>query len=373
MPNGTRIGAGGIDAPSAVGTPTTTRTCMTTSALSREEFDALAVVAKARRNLLFQTFNGTRLSFGKRGYASGNAFGTGVAIYEFQQMIKDKVTEAAIPKITAAAEKFVADAADVEGFHEIVAALGSEAAGELCKEILPIIGIFYSAKKWAEISAQVIGDTHMRYKMVAGDYRSGFRSGTPQAAVDSVQHIIETQLLIGGIDWANQSVGLATKFAGLSLDMGVASTMGPGIAGFIADFVLKLTVIGMDIKEMRAGNRWLQTPSSLSIEVFRDCPILGCYLLISADTSSVANLFVADIGLPGWMRQLETMQESKIAPTVRHARKLVERSNLQLEGLTAAAQPAKTHVKKDFFVTSKSKVARMMTEVRGHFGQGNAA
>ncbi|AVQ07160.1 TPA: hypothetical protein HH295_02195 [Xanthomonas vasicola pv. zeae] len=57
---------------------------MTTSALSREEFDALAVVAKARRNLLFQTFKGTRLSVGKRGYASGNASGTGVAIYEFK-------------------------------------------------------------------------------------------------------------------------------------------------------------------------------------------------------------------------------------------------------------------------------------------------
>ncbi|MBV7291719.1 hypothetical protein, partial [Xanthomonas vasicola] len=43
-----------------------------------------SVVAKARRNLLFQTFNGTGLSVGKRGYASGNAFGTGVAIYEFK-------------------------------------------------------------------------------------------------------------------------------------------------------------------------------------------------------------------------------------------------------------------------------------------------
>jgi|GEM_PF-4538516 len=62
----------------------TARTCMPTSTLSREQFDALAVVAKARRNLLFQTCNGTRLSVGKRGYASGNALGTGVAIYEFK-------------------------------------------------------------------------------------------------------------------------------------------------------------------------------------------------------------------------------------------------------------------------------------------------
>ncbi|WP_235429027.1 hypothetical protein [Xanthomonas oryzae] len=84
LPNGMRIGAGGVDAPSAVGTPNTTRTCMPTSTLSREEFDALAVVAKAHRNLLFQTFNGTRLSVGKRGYASGNAFGSAVAIYEFK-------------------------------------------------------------------------------------------------------------------------------------------------------------------------------------------------------------------------------------------------------------------------------------------------
>ncbi|ALN57929.1 MULTISPECIES: hypothetical protein [Lysobacter] len=328
------------------------------SNLSREEFLALNAIAKSRRELMFQTFNGTQLKFGKFSYAKGNWHGMATGIYEFQGMIQEKVTEAMLPKIQEAAQAFAADAAGVGNFNELVAALGQESAGQLLKEIIPWVGLVYTTINWAKASKQVITDAHHLYRIKAGDFRSGFRDGTPQAAVDSVQQIIKRELYVGGIDWANQTVGFGTKVAGVFIDMGTATTLGPGIATFIADWLLKLTVIGMDIKQMKAGNRWLQNPGDLSIKVFEECPILGCYLLISADTSSVANLFVADIGLPNWMTQVEQMYESKIEPTVRYARDLVDRSNLQLEGVSGRAQPAKTHVKKDFFLKSKAKAAK---------------
>lgn len=339
---------------------------MTASNLSREEFQALTLIAKARRELMFQTFNGTQLKFGKTKYLKGNAVGVGSGLYEFQGMIKEKVTEAMLPKIEEASKAFAADVADVGSFNELIAALGQESAGNLLKEIIPWIGLVYTAVNWGKASKKLATDAHHIYRMKAGDFRAGFRDGTPQAAVDSVQQIIKRELYIGGIDWANQTVGFGTKIAGIFADMGTATTLGPGIATFIADWMLKLTVIGMDIKEMKAGNRWLQNPGTMTIQVFQDCPILGCYLLNSADTSSVANFFVADIGLPGWMEQIEAMHDTKIGPTVKYARDLIERSNLQLEGLSGHAQPAKTHVKKDFFL--KAKVKSAMSHVRNHVG-----
>lgn len=331
---------------------------MTNSTLSREEFQALALIAKARRELMFETFKGTQLKFGKSKYLAGNWHGAATGIYEFQQMIKEGVTQAMLPQIQEAAKAFAADVANVGSFNELIAALGQEAAGELLKQIIPVVGVFYTAYNWGKASKQLATDAHHLYRLKAGDFRSGFRDGTPQAAVDSVQQIIKRELYVGSIDWANQTVGFGTKIAGIFADMGTASTLGPGIATFIADWLLKLTVIGMDIKQMKAGNRALQNPSTLSIQVFQECPILGCYLLNSADTSSVANFFVADIGLPGWMSQIEAMHDTKIAPTVRYARELIERSNLQLEGVSGAPHPAKTHVKKDFFLKSKVKAAK---------------
>lgn len=339
---------------------------MTGSTLSRDEFQALALIAKARRELMFETFKGTQLKFGKMKYFTGNATGVGTGIYEFQQMIKEGVTEAMLPKIQEAGKAFAADLAGVGSFNELTAALGQEAAKELLKEILPWIGLVYTAINWAKASKQVVTDAHHLHRLKAGDFRSSFRDGTPQAAVDSVQQIIKRELVTGSIDWASQTVGFGTKIAGIFADAGTASTLGPGIATFIADWILKLVIIGRDIKEMKAGNAALQSPGTLTIQIFQECPILGCYLLNSADTSSVANFFVADIGLPGWMEQIESMQETKIGPTIKYARQLIDRSNLQLEGIAGQAQPAKTHVKKDFFLKAKMKSA--MSHVRNNIG-----
>ena len=141
------------------------------------------------------------------------------------------------------------------------------------------------------------------------------------------------------------------KLAGLFADLGTGTTAGIGMANALAGLGLKLYALGIDMKDMRAGNKRLDTPATLDASIFADCPILGCYLLTCADTSSVANLFIADIGLPGWMDRVEQLKKQKMDPLLKIASKAIDTSHLQLEGLQSNKG---THVKKGFFARIKA-------------------
>jgi hypothetical protein len=116
--------------------------------------------------------------------------------------------------------------------------------------------------------------------------------------------------------------------------------------------------LGVDIKEMRAGNQRLAKPDTLDLTVFEECPLLGCHLLTCADTSSVANFFVADIGLPGWMDRVEQLKKKQMDPMLKLASKDIQNSRLQLEGLSSDKG---THAEKSFFSKIKSRATKLVS------------
>jgi len=167
--------------------------------------------------------------------------------------------------------------------------------------------------------------------------------------------IIKRDLAKHSVKLAQHAGATGAKLAGLFADYGAAATAAIGLANTLASNGLELASLGVDIKDLRAGNKRLAKPDSLDMTVFEDCPILGCYLLTCADTSSVANFFVADIGLPGWMDKVEQMKKNQMDPMLKIATKDIESSRLQLEGLSTNKG---THSKKGFFAGIKSKALR---------------
>ncbi|HYE38478.1 MAG TPA: hypothetical protein VEB23_01020 [Ramlibacter sp.] len=331
-------------------------------ALSREEFLALGEIAKARRSLLVNMFTGTQLKFGIM-----SSLETGKGLLSTGKKLHSNANKLAsggkalakgvpsVPGMQKLVEEFLVECADVNGIGDILTAVTSEALKDLIAEVTPVLGVIASGAKLAKASKAVAEDGYHLYK--CKDYKKGFLRGDPVAAAAAVQNIIQRDLGKHSVQLAQQATATGAKIAGLFADLGTGTTAGIGIANALASLGLQLYGLGLDIKDMRAGNKRLLTPDTLDLTVFEESPILGCYLITCADTSSVANFFVADIGLPGWMDKVEHLKKKQMDPLLKIASKNIHASRLQLEGISANKG---THVKKDFFAKIKSKAVKKL-------------
>ena len=323
------------------------------------DFKALGELSKARRTLLVTMFAGTRLRLGiSRTQTSKTVLTSAKSLSSnAKKLIKagDSAKRVSLPGLKQAVENFIQHCADVDNIHDVIEALGGEIFKELVAEITPIIGVLWSAKNLASATKAVVEDGHNLYKH--SEYREGFRTGDPLAAADAIKTIIQHDLARHSVDLARHATVTGAKIAGLFADLGTATNAVIGIANTLASLGLKLFALGLDIKDMRAGNKRLANPDTLNVTIFAVCPILGCYLLTCADTSSVANFFLADIGMPGWMDKVEKLKREKMDPLINIATKAINSSNLQLDGLQSNKG---TFVKKGFFAEVKSKVMKMI-------------
>lgn len=329
--------------------------------LDRSEFVALGLIAKARRELLQQTFKGTKLKF-----SSTDRVGVAKKLIGSAKKAKSSgsklagpakttaSTVSSIPGVEKAVKEFIVQCADLDGIEDVIEALTSAVLADIIAEVVPVVGVLVSGGKLVKAGKTVVEDGYNLYQ--CRNYRQGFLPGDPVAAADAVKLLIQRDLGKHSVQLAQQTTATGAKIAGLFADMGTGTTAAIGLANALASLGLELFFLGLTIKDMRAGNRRLATPETLDLSVFEDCPILGCYLLTCADTSSVANFFVADIGLPGWMDKVEKVKKTQMDPLLKIARKNINGSRIQLEGLS---QNKATHQSKGFFASIKSKVSKL--------------
>ena len=332
---------------------------MPSSTFRSGELQAFAELSKARRQLVVNMFTGTELKFGKAAIAS-NAKGvlqSGKSLASTAKKVKDGTSmatkAASVPGIKEACESFIKQCADIDDIGDVVAAIGGEAFKELLAEVTPVLGIIFSAGKLAMATKKVVEDGHNLYKHA--ERKGGFRPGDPGAACDAVKTLIQRDLAKHSVDLARQATATGAKIAGACVDLGTGTNAALGTANALAGLGLRLFQLGIDIKDLRAGNARLKKPDSIDHTGFAECPILGCYLLTCADTSSVANLFISGIGLPGWMDKVEKMKKEKMGPLLKVASKAIDSSNLQLDGLQSNQG---TFVKKGFFAQVKAKAVK---------------
>lgn len=333
---------------------------MATTALTREDFVGMGMMARARRDLMVKTFAGTKLKFGSSSAASTtkSLLGSAKKIGSSAKKIaggggSDSGSSGGsnIPGLRSAIEAFLVQCADVSGLDDIIEAITSQVVADIVAEVTPILGVFVSGGKLVKAGKAVVEDGRDLYKF--SSYREGFRSGDPVAAADGIKTIIQRDLAKHSVQLAQQALATGAKIAGIFADMGTATTAGIGLANALASLGLELFTLGLAIKDLRAGNARLKTPETLDLTVFEECPVLGCYLLTCADTSAVANFFIADIGLPGWMDKIEKMKKTQMDPLLKIARKGIASSKIQLEGLS---QNKATHKSQGFFASIKRKL-----------------
>ncbi len=331
------------------------------SQLSMEEFRALSVLARARRDNLVRLFGGTKLVFGTMSKLSAGkdllqggrkAHSSVKKVVEGGKAVKQAVPLGTVRKMC---EEFIASCADLDGIEDVLAAITSEALSELISEMAPWVGLVASGAKVAKAAKTVAEDGRNLWK--SREWSEGFLPGDPLAAADAVRDIIKRDLAMHSVDLGRHTASLGLKIAGVFGDLGTGTTAAVGLANALAGLGLLLFHLGLDIKELRAGNRRLETPATLDLTVFKECPVLGCYLLTCSDTSAVANFFIADIGLPGWQTKIETLKKTKMDPLLKVAAKAIQKSRYQLEGLSSDKG---THMEKSFFSKIKSKAVNKL-------------
>jgi hypothetical protein len=148
------------------------------------------------------------------------------------------------------------------------------------------------------------------------DVRNGFRAfeaipivnvGAPQQALQAVSVLLDRRANDGFTKGTVQAVEATVNAALIGSGAGGVATSAVSLASKIAVLAVIIRRRGIEWREMKAGKTALEAPGKLSPAVFGVCPLLGCYLLTSSDTSAIVLSCMA-VGRPpprGWMDQVE--------------------------------------------------------------------
>lgn len=315
--------------------------------LSDAEFRALGALAKARKDNLAGLFRGTHLAFGRhaRESAAVSLLKKGRAVHKeatsFGARSKDSggVLKAALQASKGSSlgtmkqlgKEFIGICMDCEEFTDVVEALGMEVVEELAGELVPYLTVltsgYKSAKAWRGVYQDATNLYRSRY------WVRGVLPGDPLAAAEAVQVIIQRDLTRHTIDATRETAMLGAKIGSLFVDYGAGVSSAIGLANASMTLALELASIGIDYWEMKAGNKLLEQPGGITLEVFNASPLLGCYLITCSDDSMLANFFVADIGLPGWMDKVEQIKKKQLGPLQKVASQAIQKSRIELVGI----------------------------------------
>ena len=306
------------------------------SALTNADFAGMAAIAKARRDNLQSMFSGATIVYGKTS-AAGTAksiVSAGGKVYSSIKTLTSASSSAASAAsssgLRAKAQQMILDAVGVD-LGDLIDVITNNALEHLIKEMMPYVGIIVSSYKAANAWKAVVDQA--RKDLGWDAYTDFVLPGDPLAACAAVRTILKRNIARDTVQATIQTTAVASKIAGLAGDFGSgATTTVIGLASGLASLAVELTQLGIDIREMRAGNKRLAKPEALDKTIFTECPLVGSYLIAYSPTSMILNFFVADIGLPGWMTRIEQFKTQGLDPIVETAESQISRSRISITG-----------------------------------------
>ncbi|MCX6598685.1 MAG: hypothetical protein NTV70_20225 [Acidobacteria bacterium] len=113
---------------------------------------------------------------------------------------------------------------------------------------------------------------------------------------------------------AQNTLAAGARAAGLVLDPTQASQAIIGAATAIANLTQRIYLINRNCKERRRANEMIVGASArIDASVFGSHPILGCYFLVAAESSTILAFF-GNFGNKGWMDEVEDAVKKHLAP-----------------------------------------------------------
>ncbi len=213
---------------------------------------------------------------------------------------------------------------------------GLQSVATFAANCTPLLGVLGSAAKATKAAYDLISASLAQDDLASR--RQVIRPGDPRAALDALNTLMDREVERAGESLAINATATLAKAGTLLLDGGVISGPALGAAQSLAELMLLIGEIAYDYREASEANAILLEMSKnakpFDVELFRRCPIVACYYLMIADTSTILFFLTSDYGRPGWQLKVEEMK--RIAdPIWEKAAQFIDRSRLEVRPLSA--------------------------------------
>ncbi len=183
-------------------------------------------------------------------------------------------------------------------------ALNLGAVEQFAANLAPFLGTISSGGKalmgWASVAKLAYDRSEVQ------DRRYAFRPGDPEAAFEAVLLLLDREITATSQKAAVHSVAFTGKALGVFADGGAVTGPVLGALETLAQIFQTIVEYVRDYKEVQRANRAIAL-GALNMDLFRTCPVLGCYFLVVQDHSTIINFAVADYGTPNWMLDVERL------------------------------------------------------------------
>lgn len=207
--------------------------------------------------------------------------------------------------------------------------IGLPNVADFVKEAAPVLGSIKSGleatQKWAEVAKTA------RKKYQMSQSRFAIAKGDPEAALNSIGTLLNRELASNTVAAASATVSFTLKTGGLFADMG--GKTGPAVAAaqLIAELLQSIYEFVRDYKEVQRDNELLEL-GALNLDIFENCPLLGCYFLAVQDHSTIIAFAVDEYGTADWMFDVERMVKV-LTPVLESSRRMIKASKFELKGI----------------------------------------
>ena len=172
----------------------------------------------------------------------------------------------------------------------------------------------------------------------ANSHRHVLASGAPQAAFRSMMVIIEREKTRHLVTAGTSALQAGAAAVSQVFDPTHMSQVAISAGFAVAAMTQRIFLIGRDYLERRAANKVLSEPSKIDVSIVETHPVLGCYLLVGAEMSTLIAFF-ANFGNRGWMTEVEDAVKLHLTPLQELAGNYIDDSRFELMRNGGAVYP----------------------------------
>jgi hypothetical protein len=256
--------------------------------------------------------------------------------------------------------------ADTPFHSQIIETVLGKSAEEFAGSCAPFLGMTLSGAKAVKAWIAVAQNIYTADQMSAR--RADIRLGDPTAALNAIRGIIDRELISQKAQAGVRTAAFTAKGLFTFADFGTASTAAVGAAESIVMLLNTLAEVVRDAVEMKAGNKLISS-NKIDLNLFRDCPILGCYYIVIQDHSTIMNFEIENMGRANWQQEAERLKYA-IKPVIEKGTELIAKSRIKMDGMEMAKGVYQSTLMQKLELFYKSKgygQSQTMESIKGVF------